>query len=50
MSVQRRAFGDVADLTPVLDLIRAMPTASRHVLDFGWRLTVPAIAAGRDAG
>jgi hypothetical protein len=49
VSVQRRAFGDVADLTPVLDLIRAMPTASRHVLDFGWRLTAPAIAAGRDA-
>lgn len=49
MSIQRRAFGDVADLTPVLDLIRALPTASRHILDFGWRLTAPAIAADRDA-
>jgi hypothetical protein len=26
-----------------------MPTACRHVLDFGWRLTAPAIAEGRDA-
>jgi len=50
VSVRRRAFGDVADLTPVLDLIRAMPTASRHVLDFGWRLTVPAIAAAGTPG
>jgi hypothetical protein len=49
VSIRRRAFGDVADLTPVLDLIRALPTASRHVLDFGWRLTAPAIVAGRAA-
>jgi len=26
-----------------------MPAACRHVLDFGWRLTAPAIAEGRDA-
>lgn len=49
MSVQRRAFGGMADLPLVLDLIRTMPTACRHTLDFGWRLTAPAIAAGRDA-
>ena len=42
-------FGGAADLPVVLDLIRATPAASRHILDFGWRLTAPAIAAGRDA-
>lgn len=49
MSIQRRAFGGVADLPLVVDPIRAMPPACRHVIDFAWRLTAPAIAAGRDA-
>ena len=49
MSTQRRPFGGVADLPLVLDLIRVMPAACRHALDFGWRLTAPAIADGRDA-
>lgn len=49
MRIERRAFGGAADLTLVLDLIRATPAACRHVLDFGWRLTAPAIADGRDA-
>jgi ribosomal protein S18 acetylase RimI-like enzyme len=49
VSIWRRAFGGVADLPLVLELIRAMPTACRHTVDFPWRLTAPAIAAGRDA-
>jgi len=49
VSIQRRAFGGAADLPLVLDLIRAMPAACRHAIDFCWRLTAPAIAAGRDA-
>lgn len=49
MSIRRRAFGGAADLPLVLDLIRAMPTACRHTVDFPWRLTAPVIAAGRDA-
>ena len=49
MRIQRRAFGGVADLPLVLDLVRAMPAACRHVIDFAWRLTAPAIAADRDA-
>ena len=49
MSIRRCAFGDGAELPLVLDLIRVMPAACRHVLDFGWRLTAPAITEGRDA-
>jgi len=49
VSIQRRAFGGLADLPLVVDPIRAMPPACRHVIDFAWRLTAPAIAAGRDA-
>jgi ribosomal protein S18 acetylase RimI-like enzyme len=49
VSIRRRVFAGAVDLPLVLDLIRVMPTACRHVLDFGWRLTAPAIAAGRDA-
>lgn len=49
MSVQRRAFGGAAGLVLVVDLIRAMPMASRHVVDFPWRLTAPDVANGRDA-
>lgn len=49
MSIRRRVFAGAVDLPLVLDLIRVMPTACRHVLDFGWRLTAPAIAEGRDA-
>ena len=49
MSIQRRAFGGLADLPLVVDPIRAMPPACRHVIDFAWRLTAPAIAADRDA-
>jgi mycothiol synthase len=49
MPLQRRAFGDLADLPLVLDLIRALPLACRHTVDFPWRLTAPAVAAGRDA-
>ena len=49
MSVHRLGFGGVADLPLVLDLIRAIPASGRHIIDFPWRLTAPAIAAGRDA-
>ena len=30
-------FAGAVDLPLVLDLIRAMPMACRHDLDFGWR-------------
>lgn len=49
MSVRRRAFGAAADLPLAHDLIRALPLATRHVIDFPWRLTAPGIADGRDA-
>jgi ribosomal protein S18 acetylase RimI-like enzyme len=49
VSIQRRAFSGAADLPLVADLIRAMPMASRHVVDFPWRLTAPDVASGRDA-
>lgn len=49
MAIGRRPFRGLDDLPRVLDLIRAMPDSCRHVVDFPWRLTSPAIAGGRDA-
>ncbi len=49
MSLTQRAYRGEADMPRLLDLIRAAPLASRHVIDLPWRLSSPAIAEGRDA-
>jgi ribosomal protein S18 acetylase RimI-like enzyme len=49
MTITRRVFRGVDDMPRILDLIRAMPSSCRHVIDFPWRLSSPSIAEGRDA-
>jgi mycothiol synthase len=49
MTISRHPFHGLADLPRVVDLIQHMPLACRHVIDFPWRLSSPAINEGRDA-
>lgn len=49
IALTRRVFRGIEDLPRMLDLISAMPESCRHTIDFPWRLSSPAIAAGRDA-
>lgn len=48
MTLTRHSFRGEADLSRILDLVRAMPLSSRHVLDLPWRLSAPVINEGRD--
>lgn len=49
MTITRHAFRGETDLPRVLDLIYSQPLACRHVIDFPWRLSSPAINEGSDA-
>lgn len=49
MSITLHPFRGVADTPRILDLISAKPLSCRHVIDFPWRLSSPAIHEGRDA-
>lgn len=49
MTITRHPFRGEADMPRILDLIHSMPLSCRHVIDFPWRLSSPAINEGRDA-
>ena len=48
MTLTMRPFSVDTDLAGVADLIRATPPASRHPIDFPWRLSSPASQTQRD--
>jgi ribosomal protein S18 acetylase RimI-like enzyme len=49
MTITRHPYRGEADMLRLLDLVRSMPLACRHVIDLPWRLSSPAINEGRDA-
>lgn len=49
MPMKRSAWRDEADLPRILDLVRGMPLAYRHVIDLPWRLGSLDLTEGRDA-
>ncbi|GCE22443.1 GNAT family N-acetyltransferase [Dictyobacter kobayashii] len=49
MAITRHLFLGVNDLPRLLDLVRKMPSSCRHIVDWPWRLSTPAIQAGGDA-
>jgi hypothetical protein len=49
VTITRCAFRGEADMPRILDLVRSMPFACRHVIDLPWRLSSPTINEGRDA-
>jgi ribosomal protein S18 acetylase RimI-like enzyme len=49
MTITRHVFRGEADMPHILDLVRSMPLACRHVIDLPWRLSTPIINEGRDA-
>jgi mycothiol synthase len=48
VELRTRPFESAADLIHLVDLIHASPAASRHRVDYPWRLSSPAIETGRD--
>jgi mycothiol synthase len=49
MTITRHPFRGEADMPHIVDLVRSMPLACRHVIDLPWRLSSPTIHEGRDA-
>ena len=49
MTITRHPYRGEADMPRILNLISSMPFSCRHVIDFPWRLSSPAINEGRDA-
>ena len=49
MHLTRRPYVGKVDLPAVLDLIRAAPPLSRHLIDFPWRLCSPTLHTPADA-
>lgn len=49
MTITRHPFRGETDVPRILDLVRGMPFACRHVIDLPWRLSSPAINEGHDA-
>lgn len=49
MPITRYPLNDEADLPRILDLVRNMPVACRHVIDLPWRLSALDLCEGRDA-
>lgn len=49
MAITRRSFDGGDHLPRVLELVRKMPYSCRHIVDWPWRLSTPAIHAGGDA-
>ncbi|HET8911594.1 MAG TPA: GNAT family N-acetyltransferase [Ktedonobacteraceae bacterium] len=49
MSITQHVFRGETDVPRVLDLVRKMPVACRHVIDLSWRLCSPIINEGHDA-
>ncbi|GCE09770.1 GNAT family N-acetyltransferase [Dictyobacter aurantiacus] len=49
MAITRHPFDGTEHLTRVLELVRQMPESCRHVVDWPWRMSSPAIHAGNDA-
>lgn len=48
MEVMMRPYAGDADLPLIADLIRAAPPTSRHLVDFPWRLSSPALQSASD--
>lgn len=48
MTITRYPFRGEADAFRIMDLVRAQPLKSRHVLDLPWRISAPIINEGRD--
>jgi mycothiol synthase len=48
MTITRYALRGEANISRILDLVRSMPLACRHVIDLPWRLSAPVINEGRD--
>jgi mycothiol synthase len=48
MTLAMRPFSVDTDLAAVAELLRAAPPASRHLIDFPWRLSSPASETQRD--
>lgn len=49
MAITMRPWRDETDVLLMVDLLREMPPASRHLIDIPWRLSSPALQNGRDA-
>jgi mycothiol synthase len=49
MTITQHLFRSEVDIARIADLIKKMPLATRHVIDFPWRLSSPTIYEGRDA-
>ncbi|HEY4385036.1 MAG TPA: GNAT family N-acetyltransferase [Ktedonobacteraceae bacterium] len=49
MTITRYPFRGEVDTPRILDIIRHMPFSCRHVIDYPWRLSTPAINEGCDA-
>lgn len=49
MPITMRPYRDATDLTAIATLIQTQPLQCRHVIDFPWRLSSPALYTGRDA-
>ena len=49
MHLTRRPYVGKVDLPAILDLIRAAPPLSRHLIDFPWRLCSPTVHTPADA-
>ncbi len=48
MEITTRPYAGDADLPLIADLIRAAPPASRHLVDYPWRLSSPALQSPPD--
>jgi ribosomal protein S18 acetylase RimI-like enzyme len=48
MDMMTRPYAGDADLRLIADLIRAAPPTSRHLVDFPWRLSSPALQSASD--
>lgn len=49
MPITMRSYRDTRDLLAIVALVQTQPLKSRHVIDFPWRLSSPALYTGKDA-
>ncbi len=49
MGLIMRPYAGDADLSPIAELIRALPAMGRHLVDFPWRLSAPIADPTADA-
>lgn len=49
MTITMRPWRDETDLPLIVDLLRSVPPASRHLIDIPWRLSSPALQDERNA-